>query len=172
MLQRDLRLSANSRRRLALLLGHPNVGFTPYNDNAPPRAAPYKDHEQQRASRSLRLLSGAKNHIDSGLAGDLRDTIRPTTGKRAASYLDALAQRCYAGRFGGPFDTKSDLEHVLRCGPQINVNLKSAILDRSLHENLRFQQRHHPNIAAACRCHPMNSVHRVERWNRTSIPSR
>jgi hypothetical protein len=55
--------------------------------------------------------------------------------------LDALAERCYAGWFDASFDTKPDVEHVLRSGQQINVNFESAIFDRSLHEDLRFPHR-------------------------------
>jgi hypothetical protein len=49
----------------------------------------------------LRLLSGAKDYVDSGLAGDLRNKIGPATGKRAAPDLEALAERCYTGRLDG-----------------------------------------------------------------------
>lgn len=89
----------------------------------------------------MRLLSGAKDYIDSGLTGDLRNKVGPTTGKWVAPDLDALAERCYAGRLDVSFDTEADVEHVLRCGLQINVNFESAIFDRSLHKNLRFRHR-------------------------------
>lgn len=44
----------------------------------------------------------------------------------------------------GSFDAKPDIEHIRRCGKQINVNLESAIFDCSLHEDLELQQREKP----------------------------
>ncbi|CAN0619005.1 protein of unknown function [Burkholderia multivorans] len=105
---------------------------------SPRPAVRHEDLSSRKLPRRLHLVSRAKNHIDSGPAGDLRDKIRPTTRKRAASHLDALAQRCDARRLDRSVDTDPYVEHVLRRSPQINVNLESAIFDCPLHETLRF----------------------------------
>src|SRR5579864_3352135 len=107
-------------------------------------------HGEVQRARSLRLCKGTEDYIDSGLAGDLRNKVGPATGKRATPDLDSLSERRYALRPDGSFDTKPDVEHVLRCGQQINVNLESAIFDRSLHEDLRFQH-HRKTRQITCR---------------------
>jgi hypothetical protein len=64
------------------------------------RSVPGPHCEVQRTG-SFGLFLGAKDYIDSGLAGDLCDEIGPATGKRAAPDLDALAERCHAGKPDG-----------------------------------------------------------------------
>ena len=93
------------------------------------------------ASRRSCLLSGPEDYIDSGLTGDLRNKVGPATGKRATPEFDTLAECCHTGRLDGSFDAKPDIEHIGRCGKQINVNLESAIFDCSLQEDLGFQRR-------------------------------
>jgi hypothetical protein len=43
----------------------------------------------------VKLFAGTENHIDCGLASDLRNEVSPALGKRAAADLDTLAMRGY-----------------------------------------------------------------------------
>jgi len=71
-----------------------------------------------------------------GWTGDFRNEVGPAMEKWAAPDLEALADRCHTGKLGGRFDAKPDAEHLFRRGQQVNVNLKSAIPDCSLHKDL------------------------------------
>jgi hypothetical protein len=85
-------------------------------------------------------LHRAEDYVDSSLSGYFRNEICPSAGKRSIADRYALPDRSNALKFGSCFDAKPYIEHVIRRGHQLNVNLEATVLDRSLHEDLRFVQ--------------------------------
>ena len=48
------------------------------------------------------------------------------------------------------FDATPYVEHVLRCGQQVNVNFESGIFNRSMHEEIRFPHRRKTGKSIVC----------------------
>ncbi|MNS76936.1 hypothetical protein D3C72_1105030 [compost metagenome] len=81
----------------------------------------------------MSLFLHAKNYIHRGSACYLGDEICPATRERAAVNFDSLADCSNSRRPHRALDLEPDIEHVLGCAHEVNMDLESSIFGNAVH---------------------------------------
>lgn len=86
----------------------------------------------------MKSISGAEQNVNRCLPSDLGNKVRPASGKWAVSKRYPMPMRAKYAEIVAPLYLEHDIEHIWSGWDQLDINFKSAVLDRALHDNLRY----------------------------------
>ncbi len=86
----------------------------------------------------MKSISGAEQNVNRCLPSDLGNKVRPTSGKWAVSKRYPMPMRAKYAEIVALLYLERDIEHIWSGWDQLDINFKSAVLDRALHDNLRY----------------------------------